>query len=374
MVWRGIGGWVLLLAVAFHAAAAGAQTHSATAADLGPFQSAETCRDCHQKEYTQWRESWMSKAWTAANFQHDYQALVRAAENDSRLSPQQCLRCHAPLSLVLRDPGVEKPASQEGVTCDFCHSIARVRQGTGRGKLGMDPRGVRYGAGPLAKNAPHRVGTSKALRDPRLCAMCHYDVDDNGITLERTYREWYEGPYAKDGVVCVGCHMAPASFADGKISHRFPGGHSDSPLLPGAAVVRVVEVTAGQVELEVHNARVGHNFPTAGAHPNALYLDVTFLDGVGVTVEEHRTRFAFVYRDADGREVEGSGKVVTIEDSTLAPRERRRIRLPLANGARSIHARILYVTLPAHMKERVSGGEYSKYYAPVEIHSIKWDL
>jgi len=125
--------------------------------------------------------------------------------------------------VVLRDPGVERAISREGVSCDFCHSIASIGGSDGSGKLRLDPRGVRYGAprdgagadpDPGKPAAPHPVGRTEALRDPRLCALCHSDFDRNGIPLERTYKEWLDSPYAQQGVVCVdevaGCELPSA--------------------------------------------------------------------------------------------------------------------------------------------------------------------
>jgi len=380
----GCGALALLAsAVAAQAPAPTPSGEAASTATLPAFQPAATCGECHTRELEQWRESWMSRAWTARNFQHDVEALARAGETDRRFSPAGCLRCHAPLAVVLRDPGVERAISREGVSCDFCHSIASIGGSDGSGKLRLDPRGVRYGAprggagadaDPGKPAAPHPVGRTEALRDPRLCALCHSDFDRNGIPLERTYKEWLDSPYAQQGVVCVDCHMAPVEGDTTRVSHRFPGGHADSPLLPGTAVISVREADSSEVVLEVVNARAGHHFPTAGAHPNALHLEVVFRDAGGAALAEHRERFAFVYLDAQGREVEGGTTVVRVEDTTLAPLEPRRIRLPRPAGARHVEARLVYVALPAHMRDRVGEALYAESYAPVEIHRLERSL
>ena len=208
----------------------------------------------------------------------------------------------------------------------------------------------------------------------RACAICHSDFDNNGVPLERTYKEWFQGPYAKEGVVCVDCHMAPTRPGDGRVSHRFPGGHSDSPLLPGAATVEVAKASPAEVLLQVYNARVGHHFPTAGAHPNALYLDVRFLDAGGAVLASHRRRYAFVYLDEQGNEVEGTATAVGTRDTTLGPRERRDERFPVPDNARSVEAVLTYVPLPAHMGDRVGEALYRRAYAPVEIHRARQAL
>ncbi len=341
------------------------------------FEPASACAGCHPSEYRQWRTSWMSRSFTNPVFQNDY-ATMHTLEGRVRGADQkQCLRCHAPMAVIAEGGRTDSELSTDGVTCDLCHSVALIREAPGAAALGIDPRGVRYGVDP-GSGSPHLVGQSKALRDPRLCAACHHDVLPGGVPLERTYEEWAASRYAEAGVVCVDCHMSPTPVVDadrGTVSHRFPGGHSDSPLLPGAAVVSLAAATDGVVEATVSNVRVGHNFPTAGAHRNRLILRVALIAGQEIRWQAERV-YRFEYLNRDGLPADGVEPVASVRDTTLGPLESRveRFELPHVPGAARFEAELVYELVPPADRERIGAELFDRAYAPVQVHRAWIDL
>ena len=351
-----------------------------SAADERPspkFEPASACKTCHAREYREWKSSWMSRAFTNDVFQADYRRMIELEGTVPGADRRQCLRCHAPTALITGDVAAETALATDGVTCDLCHSVALIRDREGISGLGIDPRGVRYGVSVEPKLAPHPMAPSPALRDPRLCAACHHDELPGNVPLERTYAEWRDSPYAAAGVVCVDCHMAPdPGEPAGRVSHRFAGGHATSTLLPGAATVAIRPAAASGFDVEVVNARVGHHFPTAGAHPNRLVLSVTGYDDAGDAIWDERRLYRFRYLNDAGEEVHGTEPVSSVEDTTLAPHVPRveHFAPDTAAATRRIVAELVYELVPPDDRARIGAELYDAHYRPVVIARYELDV
>ncbi len=334
------------------------------------FEPARACAGCHAREYREWQSSWMSRAFSNPVFQAEYSLMAELAKTERRADPRRCLRCHAPMALITGDVGVHNELSQDGVTCVLCHSVAMIRDREGVGSLGIDPRGVLYGANTKPGLSPHPMAPSEALRDPRLCAACHHDMLPGDIALERTYNEWRSSSYAEAGVVCVDCHMAPTPDADsGRVSHRFAGGHATSPLLPGAAAVTIRAATPKAFEIEVINISVGHHFPTAGAHPNRLVLKVVGFDADEHEIWQEERIYRYTYLNKAGTEVHATEPVASVVDTTLAPQVPRVERIEHDNGVPTgrVVATLNYELVPPTDRGRIGDALYDEHYHPVEI-------
>jgi len=311
----------------------------------------------------------MSRAFTNPVFQRDYETMASLESQVRQADPRRCLRCHAPMAVIAEGGRTDSALARDGVTCDLCHAVALIRDKPGAAALGIDPRGVRYGADTRPRMEPHPMRASEALRDPRLCAACHHDVLPGGVPLERTFLEWRRSPYAEQGVVCVDCHMRPAGEDEAGLSHRFHGGHAGSPLLPGAATVSLSAPAGGAFEVAVVNAAVGHHFPTAGAHPNRLLLRVALHDAAGESLWQGERVYRFTYLDAEGDEADGLTPIASVRDTTLAPLEPRieRFEPPELAAARRIEAELVYQLVPPEHRERIGAERYEQSYRPVTV-------
>lgn len=350
-------GWLFILVMVF----AASLVRAAGAMD------SRDCGACHLKIYQEWQTSWMARANSNANYQAHFkrwqsQAAKYAVETkNSQLDPRACQRCHAPEINVGAGP-----QRQDGVTCLTCHGVRKAREGQHGHDLSYDSRSVIYSSERANSLAPHPTKQGEHFLDSSLCAGCHRDVAPNGVALERTYDEWRSSQYAAQGVQCADCHMpkidgAPSntSAQSQHASHRFPGGHADSALLKGAAKLELKQ-TAGKVVVTVVNQKVGHNFPTGGAHPNKLILKVEFLDAAGVVLAAEERVYRYDYLSPEG----GMRAVDKIIDSTLRPGERREELLEPVNAkVARVHVWLEYQIVPEKLLRQLS----AKDYAPVRI-------
>ena len=146
-------------------------------------------------------------------------------------------------------------------------------------------------------------------------------------------------------------------------SHRFPGGHSDSPLLPGAVTLALSWRSPSSVEVVVANATVGHNFPTGGAHPSRAVLSIEVRDGASRVL--HRDQR--VYRS--GVDARSAPDTARGTDTTLEPQERRleTFSVPAGGTGREVHAKLVYSLLPEGHESTLPSADYRRHYRPVVI-------
>ena len=101
--------------------------HEELAAEFGPgkFVSGEICGACHKEIY----EVWSQHTIHAQSVKDPiFQAgLKQAMDTHGETIRETCLSCHAPTTNVTKDYALSTALSQEGVTCDFCHSVTDVR-------------------------------------------------------------------------------------------------------------------------------------------------------------------------------------------------------------------------------------------------------
>lgn len=328
-----------------------------------PYASAKNCGACHDVMYKAWADSPHARAATSPAFLETLRRVVEAAP-DKRAARQGCVWCHAPTTILSGDLDLQQAISQEGITCDFCHTVADVDMEQEGTPFVLQPGPVKRG--PFAYDAKiqgHEAAYSALHRtSPLLCASCHEFRNARGVSVLSNYSEWKEGPYPARGVACQDCHMAlvPGSPARGAAPksglrvvnlHRLVGGSAISQLARGLDLkIESVTIAGGTAEVAVvvANAAAGHSIP-GGLSTKSLVLAVA-AEGADGRLENRQER---VYRrelkDDRGIVVETVAdmflKAASVgSDTRIKPKESRRERfsVPVPPGARAIVARLEY--------------------------------
>jgi hypothetical protein len=256
------------------------------------FTSSNECQTCHAGVFTEWQESWHSKAWVDAD--------VRMLSND--FANTDCIDCHAPRPTF--ETGVGKRVlpretrRTEGVDCIACHLLPDDRV-----------------AGTIdAPSAACRPVSTRELANVDFCAPCH--------NQHNTVDQWRASKYAEPGPGfqdCLSCHMPfrgndPAKGRE----HRMHGGH-DLELVKRAVELRALRVD-GRATVEVENVGAGHNYPT---DERSRASDL-FWRPKGETTWRHLYRFRNPYRFE-----------VDLPNTELAAHATQRVTIddPAASGA-----------------------------------------
>ncbi len=337
------------------------------------FNSSALCGECHQEIHAMWQRSMHSLALSDPVFEV---AFLEAYRDSGPVAEQICLDCHAPVAAMTGDWKLENPVSREGITCDFCHSVAAVDLSRTERRFRVVHDGAKRGPLADAESPVHGVVRSTLHESAEFCAGCHEYTNPLGVPVLTTFSEWQASPQGKRGKTCQQCHMPPTPGRTVKAGlgakvrqninlHNISGMHSVEQVRK-AATARLVELrrTNGdeiEVEVEVANIGSGHCIPT-GLPTRKLVLELTLLDGVR-PVRRFERIYEKVMLDESGRRITEDHRVLMAaarlgEDTRLLPGERRRevfyARLP---GAESLRAelRLRYVYEPKiFSRERIS--------------------
>jgi hypothetical protein len=272
--------------------------------------SAQTCNACHWAAHDSWSGSAHASAWSSATYQA---ALTTAGESTA------CLGCHLPIAAqhdrlaagyldgdVTRprleaNPAFDASLMSEGVTCVACH----VREGT---VLGTH----------ASSASPHPVTVSAELGDSRLCATCHQlSWPEGDRPFYDTYGEWSASAYARAGVDCQDCHMAPTGGAS-QPGRAAIGPSHGSPTtvaralttlitLPSADLVRGQPVVVG---VRLLNTGAGHSVPSGNPFKRWT-IETVLLDAAGKNL-------ATPHQEVLARTVENAPPWRTLADERLA--------------------------------------------------------
>ncbi len=310
-----------------------------------PFAPAGDCLACHANVDAPDRvapgDGWLG-SMKANSFRDPlFQAALTIANQDFLESGTFCLRCHAPVGWIANEAspadgsGMTEDARRDGVSCAFCHrlddgddrDVPGPLVGNGAYYLFDDAayRSTRHDTQP-----PHAGGHGKHLSSSWTCAGCHSltnpvrsFVDPEAPERElgpafpalRTFEEWRDSDFAREGVECQTCHMprAPGRLASDPearlrpdvATHDFAGGNAWGALLldaayPGerpeayaaaydaavaslrrAAGLRIDGLPAvldadGPTPLRVRvENRAGHKLPTGYANLRRVWLEVS---------------------------------------------------------------------------------------------------
>jgi hypothetical protein len=266
------------------------------------------CSSCHGEIARQWQGSSMAKSATNPVFRA-FLADAQSALGDS--VTLRCLSCHAPMAAVTGDVKIEGDLAQEGVTCNFCHSVSAVEVSPAPGSYTWDAGNPGLMRGPYNDSdagSNHGSVMSPLHTTGDFCASCHW-YGNGKLVFEGTHPEWKASAAGKAGTQCQDCHMPPSPGKPSILSkaprdkvwhHVFQGAHT-AGLLDGAASLEGT-VEKGRLKLVVTNVSGGHSLPGGGASMRSITLDVVYRNAAGaevsrVPVQVYDTEFA----DASGK-------------------------------------------------------------------------
>ena len=233
-----------------------------------PLHSADSCKDCHQEIYDQWRESMHSKSSTNPIFQACWTV---------RNNQPFCSNCHFPMLeqkpkilrgfketgplpfVAIKNKDFDTMLIKEGVTCVVCHL---------RNKTLYGPREIKEG------EAPHPVKYDPSFQKSEFCYTCHsWGFPRARVNQTCSTSDEYKMSERKE--TCQDCHMSrKEGFASLGRPKRVYGMHdqksSRSPEELRNALK--IELKMGKdtykpgdkvkAEIKVTNTGAGHRVPT----------------------------------------------------------------------------------------------------------------
>jgi hypothetical protein len=258
-----------------------------------------SCAGCHPAEHAEWSTSRHAAAWTDPIFQAEF----------ARGRPAWCVGCHAPLARDPLDVDDADVRASQGVGCAGCH----LRDG-------------RMVSLRVAPGSPHDTAVDPAFESTALCARCHefsFPILGERGRLERYTGEPMQATVSQflqsglaGAMACADCHAATGA------GHAFPGSHDPAMVASALEIslchARLPGERDAELVIELANQGAGHNVPTGGVHRHMV------LRAWRSTSPE---RLWEAYLGRRFRPLPGGGKE-TVLDTTLAPDERRRFRVP----------------------------------------------
>ena len=277
----------------------------------------DECMSCHPDHYEQWAGSMHAYAADDPVFL----AMNRRGQEETQGELGDfCVKCHAPVAVHtgattdgLNLAGL--PQHLKGVTCYACHAVAAV-EGTHNNPLVLRDDGLMRGgiSNPVA-NEGHKAAYSPLhdrddIASSDLCGSCHDIVTPAGVHLERTFKEWQDSIFARNGVPsanlsCSKCHMIgdrPGVVADydgvplrRPKDHAFPGVDVAMTPWPGkdaqlAGIERDLfgavnpklcpDAQAGPLRFTytLDNVNAGHMLPSGAAQDRRGWVEFTAFD------------------------------------------------------------------------------------------------
>jgi Cytochrome c554 and c-prime len=343
----------------------------------GDFKTSAYCKQCHSQIHEQWTSSTHSNAYRDPI----YQVFLRRVDeqSQSRLT-QFCVSCHAPLATMTKTvpaklfDGQPKPVLlEDGVSCEFCHTISGSEVEFRRLSLGafLFPRSGQtetlYGRHADASSAAHPTKPSKFLLSSEICGTCHrFGHPVSGMPIQDTYAEWKSSPYAKEGKRCQDCHMpayAGRTTADSKErpelhAHVFMGGHTE--MIRKAATIQIQSSWKGaakeslQVAVSVANIGAGHMIPTGIPGIREMWLEVSVVKGSQSVATEKRP-FLLELFDHEGKPAMPWEAIRFGKDTRIGPRKSRVEQFSFKLASRS------EVRVEAKLLERLVSEQAAKY-------------
>lgn len=305
------------------------------------FSASEQCGQCHKQLFEDWRHSLHADSSGNAVFHAAYLQVYFEQGERARAA---CLSCHAPVAHFNNDPKLTQPISQEGVSCDFCHSIAEVLPGTPAGpQFRFEFGGVKQGSLSGVDSPAHKTRVNELYRQSRFCKGCHEQKSPSGIPMIATYTEWEQSPYPDKGITCQKCHMeqvagktvAPSvkqTLGNRISNHNIASGHSLTKRRQALELkIAALETFKNRITVQVDltNVGAGHKMPT-GLPVKKIILEVKVQDESGGRHQVQQQVYQKKVADANGKAVTnvvdlmlGKGMQV-VSDNRIAPLETRR--------------------------------------------------
>lgn len=306
------------------------------AAKKSALQSSTSCKECHVEIYNHWKNAMHSMSLEDPIFQASY---IQSYFKTAGKAKYNCLRCHAPATLINEDFDLKEQVTNEGVSCDFCHSIKKVNLENKDHPFELDPGEMKWGPLSDMSSPAHKTAPNPLFKSSELCAGCHEYTNDHGVRILGTYSEWKESPYAQEGIQCQNCHMplipgktvkpAVKESSQKKINlHAISASHSTEELQK-ALTIEITEINKEkdvvQVVVTVTNKGSGHLVPT-GIPARQLILLVELKTPNEYFVQQKM--YGRTLLDSSGNEIKKECEVFLNAakvsfDNRLKPRETR---------------------------------------------------
>jgi hypothetical protein len=326
------------------------------------FTRSSACGQCHKAIHDSWQHSMHALAAKDPIFQT---ALLQTMNVAGKPTILECLACHSPSFSHTEGPiNLADIDIQEGVTCDYCHSVSGIDEDSVPA-LQAKPGVTKYGPEKDFDSPAHEVKYNPLFKKSEFCRGCHeYKV--NGVAVMDTYNEWKESSYAAAGKQCQDCHMpyVDRNLVDPsvkksmqKINLHEPAGGRSIEQLRNAAKIGIASATSNGkkhiVSVEVENIGAGHKLPT-GMPTRYLVLEFTVKRTAdGRTIHEDKYLFQRVLADKEGHVIKEDFRTMldaasVVSDNRLAPGEKRVIPFKFFSTSKDFtyEARLNYVYEP----------------------------
>ncbi len=324
------------------------------------YRSATACSKCHPEIYRTWKSSRHASAFTDPGFQLSYDRIRRSNPGKTPV----CERCHNPGRFMI-PPNAPLAAvfAQEGVTCDFCHTVESVKL-DGPVPLYHTSPGVMHGPrGGEPGKTVHKTMFSGLHVTSEFCAGCHEYRNEFGVPILATYSEWAESFYRGERIHCQFCHLPQifdAKFISdkekkGPLDHTMTEGNTRERLAKAILLRAVLKVSGKKAKLVVSlkNETVGHKTPS-GIPTSRLRLVSTLHDASGNVLGRKEEVFEKVVGDGTGKPLEQPELIFTaarevLKDNRLGPKETRELAqvFPLEQAKPATAEVVLFYEEPA---------------------------
>lgn len=309
------------------------------------YETAETCKRCHGKIYDQWKSSRHANAFTEPTFSGIYREIT--ANNPDTVS--LCRFCHSPLAGIPKKMIGKEVADEEGVSCDFCHTVKEVRLDGNFPKYINTP-GTKRGPIDDAKSPYHETEFSPLLLDAKFCAGCHEFTNQKGVPILTTYAEWEKSFYRGEGIHCQFCHL-PQLFpgsdkSDAPPDHTMRGGHFPDKIREAvrmSGTLRSLKKKA-LIEIELFNDKSGHKVPT-GIPTRKFVVDAQLFGDRGRVIGKKQLLIERVLGDKEGNPITSAAEMflnasTVLKDNRIGPKEKRKLTIdfPLKNRFETLSA------------------------------------
>ena len=184
--------------------------------ETASYESAEVCAECHPVHYEQWRQS--MHAYAARSPVFDAMAAKAYRDTAGEIGTF-CTGCHSPFGEENGESGAlvssqRSDMSNEGVSCDYCHTAVDHDGQIGNNRLLNLPGDLKLGPFDNASDDEHPSLRSEFITSPEFCGSCHDVYKFPGLQIEQAYTEYASSPSAAAGQRCQDCHMSPTPGVD----------------------------------------------------------------------------------------------------------------------------------------------------------------
>lgn len=259
-------------------------------------ESAQTCKECHERQYSEWMNSAHAHFSRKENVPF-LRLSERAGGPNKNIS--RCQACHEPLRQFQDSVSDSKIIAKERISCDLCHSVSidHARQ-----KFKLHPSGAKQGPTGKGKSPKHAIVHSKEIASADFCLVCHHKSRNDHRKLRKEF--------PTELVNCKNCHMPLRTDGAKGRSHAFPGRYSEEMLQKAFQFdVAIQEADGGlQIDVRMKNIVNAHSVPPAPKGYSHIVLLVSAHDVSNRIVWKNWDRkpskepvFSTIHADSRGR-------------------------------------------------------------------------